>query len=372
MAAEIAAAVIAVIVVILMFVFVAKTVRIVPQARARNIERFGRYRKTLQPGMNFIIPFVDRVKPLIDLREQVVAFKGQPVITEDNLVVLIDTVLFFQVTDPRAADYEIVDYIQAIEQITATMLRSVIGNMDLEETLTSRDKINTMLRGVLDDASGKWGLRVTRVEIKAIDPPKSVIDAMEKQMRAEREKRAAILTAEGVRQSKILTAEGEKQSQILTAEGDKQSQILRAEGQAQAIGTVFQAVHRNDADPKVLAYQYLQTLPQLAQAEGNTFWVIPSEVTTALKTLSGAFGGDNASPPAAPQARPGQVTGATAALAAGGPGQPGPVANGEPARAAQAVAKEAARTRDEVAQVQQEVAAVQRQVAEAEGASPSG
>ena len=306
--AEIAALIAAVVVVLLMFTFVVKTVRIVPQARARNIERFGRYRKTLEPGMNFIIPFVDRVKPLIDLREQVVAFKGQPVITEDNLVVHIDTVLFFQVTDPRAADYEIVNYIQAIEQITATMLRSVIGNMDLEETLTSRDKINTMLRGVLDDASGKWGLRVTRVEIKAIDPPKSVIDAMEKQMRAEREKRAAILTAEGLRQSKILTAEGEKQSQILRAEGDKQGQILRAEGQSQAIGTVFQAVHRNDADPKVLAYQYLQTLPQLAQAQGNTFWVIPSEVTTALNTLSSAFGGGDSRGSASctpGQARPG-------------------------------------------------------------------
>jgi regulator of protease activity HflC (stomatin/prohibitin superfamily) len=298
---EIAVLVVAVIAVVLMFSFVYKTVRIVPQARARNIERFGRYRKTLEPGMNFIIPFVDRVKPLIDLREQVVAFKGQPVITEDNLVVHIDTVLFFQVTDPRAADYEIVNYIQAIEQITATMLRSVIGNMDLEETLTSRDKINTMLRGVLDEASGKWGLRVTRVEIKAIDPPKSVIDAMEKQMRAEREKRAAILTAEGVRQSKILTAEGEKQSQILRAEGDKQGQILRSEGQAQAIGTVFQAVHDGDADPQVLAYQYLQTLPQLAQAQGNTFWVIPSEVTTALSTLSSAFGnaGEGAGAPGA-------------------------------------------------------------------------
>ena len=379
--AEIAALIAAVVVVLLMFTFVVKTVRIVPQARARNIERFGRYRKTLEPGMNFIIPFVDRVKPLIDLREQVVAFKGQPVITEDNLVVHIDTVLFFQVTDPRAADYEIVNYIQAIEQITATMLRSVIGNMDLEETLTSRDKINTMLRGVLDDASGKWGLRVTRVEIKAIDPPKSVIDAMEKQMRAEREKRAAILTAEGLRQSKILTAEGEKQSQILRAEGDKQGQILRAEGQSQAIGTVFQAVHRNDADSKVLAYQYLQTLPQLAQAQGNTFWVIPSEVTTALKTLSSAFGGESASPPAAPQARPGRVTGAAPAALTGdgpgqpGPGQPGPGANGEPAGAEQAVAEqavaeEAARTREVVAQVEQEVAAVQRQVAEAEGASP--
>ena len=234
----------------LVFVMVSRTVRIVPQARARNVERFGRYRKTLEPGMNFIVPFVDRVKPLIDLREQVVSFRGQPVITEDNLVVSIDTVLFFQVTDPRAADYEIVNYIQAIEQITATMLRSVIGNMDLEETLTSRDKINTMLRSVLDDASGKWGLRVTRVEIKAIDPPKSVIDAMEKQMRAEREKRAAILTAEGVRQSKILTAEGEKQSQILRAEGDRQGQILRAEGQSQAIGTVFQAVHDGNAGPQ--------------------------------------------------------------------------------------------------------------------------
>ena len=368
---EIAALVAAVIAVALMFILVFKTVRIVPQARARNIERFGRYRKTLEPGMNFIIPFVDRVKPLIDLREQVVAFKGQPVITEDNLVVLIDTVLFFQVTDPRAADYEIVDYIQAIEQITATMLRSVIGNMDLEETLTSRDKINTMLRGVLDDASGKWGLRVTRVEIKAIDPPKSVIDAMEKQMRAEREKRAAILTAEGVRQSKILTAEGEKQSSILRAEGDKQSQILRAEGQAQAIGTVFQAVHLNDADPKVLAYQYLQTLPQLAQAQGNTFWVIPSEVTTALKTLAGAFGGESASSPAVPPARLGELTSAAAAaLAADGPGQPGPGASGDLARAEQAVAEEAARTREEVAQVEQEVAAVQRQVAEAERTTP--
>jgi regulator of protease activity HflC (stomatin/prohibitin superfamily) len=284
--------IIAVVVAALVLIFVTRTVRIVPQARARNVERFGRYRKTLEPGMNFIIPGIDRVKPLIDLREQVVAFKGAPVITEDNLVVLIDTVLFFQVTDPRAADYEIVNYIQAIEQLTATMLRSVIGSMDLEQSLTSRDKINNMLRGVLDDASGKWGIRVTRVEIKAIDPPKSVKDAMEKQMRAEREKRAAILTAEGLRQSKILTAEGEKQSAILSAEGAKQSAILRAEGQAEAIATVFQAVHENDPDPKLLAYQYLQTLPQLAQGPGSTVWVIPSEVTAALKMITNAFGGE--------------------------------------------------------------------------------
>jgi regulator of protease activity HflC (stomatin/prohibitin superfamily) len=278
-------------VVLVIALFTIRAVQIVPQARARNVERLGRYRKTLEPGLNFIIPVVDRIKPLIDLREQVVSFLGQPVITEDNLVVSIDTVLFFQVTDPRAADYEIVDYIQAIEQLTATMLRSVIGSMDLEQSLTSRDRINTMLRGVLDDASGKWGIRVTRVEIKKIDPPVSVKEAMEKQMRAEREKRAAILTAEGVRQSQILTADGDKQGTILRAEGDKQSAILRAEGQAEAIGTVFQSIHENDPDPKLLAYQYLQTLPQLAQGTGNTVWVIPSEVTGALRMLGSAFGG---------------------------------------------------------------------------------
>jgi regulator of protease activity HflC (stomatin/prohibitin superfamily) len=287
----IAELIIAAVIVLTVLLTVVRSVRIVPQARARNVERFGRYRKTLEPGMNFIIPFVDRVKTQIDLREQVVSFTGQPVITEDNLVVLIDTVLFFQVTDPKAADYEIVDYIGAIEQLTATMLRSVIGSMDLEQTLTSRDKINTLLRGVLDDASGKWGIRVTRVEIKAIDPPKSVKEAMEKQMKAEREKRAAILTAEGVRQSKILTAEGDKQSEILRAEGDKTGAILRAEGQAEAISHVFQAIHTNDPDPKLLAYQYLQTLPQIAAGPGNTFWVIPGELTTALKAVTSAFTG---------------------------------------------------------------------------------
>lgn len=287
----IAELVIAAVIALIVLLIVTRAVRIVPQARARNVERFGRYRKTLEPGLNFILPFIDRPKPLIDLREQVVSFMGQPVITEDNLVVQIDTVLFFQVTDPRAADYEIVNYIQAIEQLTATMLRSVIGSMDLEQTLTSRDKINTLLRGVLDDASGKWGIRVTRVEIKAIDPPKSVKDAMEKQMRAEREKRAVILTAEGGRQAQILTAEGDKQSKILRAEGDKQAAILRAEGEAQAISNVFASIHRSDPDPKLLAYQYLQTLPQLANGAGNTFWVIPSEVTTALKAVTSAFTG---------------------------------------------------------------------------------
>jgi regulator of protease activity HflC (stomatin/prohibitin superfamily) len=305
---------------LLLVIVTVKTVRIVPQARARNVERLGRYTRTLGPGMNVILPFIDRVKPLIDLREQVVSFLGQPVITEDNLVVKIDTVLFFQVTDPRAADYEIVNYIQAIEQLTATMLRSVIGSMDLEVTLTSRDKINTMLRGVLDDASGKWGIRVTRVEIKAIDPPKSVIDAMEKQMRAEREKRAAILTAEGVRASQILTAEGDRQGTILRAEGDKQSAILRSEGQAQAIETVFRSIHDGDPDPKLLAYQYLQTLPQIANSPGSTVWMIPSELTTALRTLSKAFDGpggdgDNTAGKAAGLAGPAEVGGTPAATA---------------------------------------------------------
>ena len=297
---ELASLIVAAAFVIIFALLAVKTVRIVPQARARNVERLGRYRKTLQPGLNVIIPFIDRVKPLIDLREQVVSFLGQPVITEDNLVVRIDTVLFFQVTDPRAADYEIVNYIQAIEQLTATMLRSVIGSMDLEVTLTSRDKINTMLRGVLDDASGKWGIRVTRVEIKAIDPPKSVIDAMEKQMRAEREKRAAILTAEGLRQAQILTAEGDRQGTILRAEGEKQSAILKAEGQSQAISTVFKSIHDGDPDPKLLAYQYVQALPQIAQGAGSSVWVIPSEVTSALKNLGSAFGPSGASAQSAP------------------------------------------------------------------------
>jgi regulator of protease activity HflC (stomatin/prohibitin superfamily) len=344
--AEIIIAVVIVLAVVLTVLTVVRCIRIVPQARARNVERFGRYRKTLEPGMNFIIPFVDRVKPLIDLREQVVSFMGQPVITEDNLVVEIDTVLFFQVTDPRAADYEIVNYIQAIEQITATMLRSVIGSMDLEQTLTSRDKINTLLRGVLDDASGKWGIRVTRVEIKAIDPPKSVKDAMEKQMRAEREKRAAILTAEGARQSQILTAEGDKKSKILRAEGDKQAAILRAEGEAQAISQVFESIHRNDPDPKLLAYQYLQTLPQLAAGAGNTFWVIPSEVTSALKAVTSAFGGTGESGPAGGPAavRPGD--GAPAALAppAGAPGSNEPSAADIAAAAAEREAEAIAAT----------------------------
>jgi regulator of protease activity HflC (stomatin/prohibitin superfamily) len=266
-----------------------RTIRIVPQARAGVVERLGRYSRTLTPGLSIVVPFVDRVRDMMDLREQVVSFEPQPVITEDNLVVSIDTVIYFQVTDAKAATYEIANYIQGIEQLTVTTLRNVIGGMALEKTLTSRDEINNQLRGVLDEATGKWGIRVNRVELKAIDPPASIKETMEKQMRADREKRAAILTAEGVKQSQILTAEGEKQSAILRAEGQRQSAILQAEGQAKAIDTVFRAIHEGDADPKLLAYQYLQVLPQIAQGESNKVWIIPSEVTQALGKLTDAL-----------------------------------------------------------------------------------
>src|SRR3989475_5587260 len=206
----------------------ARTVRIIPQARAAVVERLGRYSRTLSPGLTLVVPFIDRIRATIDLREQVVSFPPQPVITEDNLVVSIDSVIYFQVTDPKSASYEIANYIQAIEQLTVTTLRNVIGGLALEKTLTSRDEINDRLRGVLDEATGKWGIRVNRVEIKAIDPPASIKDSMEKQMRADRDKRAAILQAEGQKQSQILTAEGEKQSAILRAEGQRQAAILQA------------------------------------------------------------------------------------------------------------------------------------------------
>jgi regulator of protease activity HflC (stomatin/prohibitin superfamily) len=280
---------------VLLFVVVVilRSVRIIPQARAGVVERLGRYARTLEPGLALLVPFVDRLKPLIDLREQVVSFVPQPVITEDNLVVNIDTVIYYQVTDPRAASYEIANYIAAIEQLTVTTLRNVIGGITLEQTLTSRDQVNAELRGVLDEATGKWGIRVNRVELKAVDPPASIQEAMEKQMRAERDRRAAILTAEGVKQSQILTAEGEKQSAILRAEGQRQAQILSAEGQARAIDTVFSAIHAGDPDPKLLAYQYLTMLPQIAQGDANKVWVIPSEFSGAMEQLAKAFGADS-------------------------------------------------------------------------------
>jgi len=293
-----AALIVGIVLAVLAAVLVVRTVRIIPQARAANVERLGRYARTLEPGVNIVIPLVDRVRKQIDLREQVVSFEPRAVITEDNLVVHIDTVLYFQVTNPRDAAYEIADYIQAIEQLTVTTLRNVIGSIDLERTLTSREHINSTLRGVLDEASGKWGIRVNRVELKSIDPPPSVKESMEKQMRAEREKRAAILTAEGTRQARILTAEG-----------DQRAAVLRAEGQAKAIDTVFEAIAKNDPDEKFFAYQYLQVLPELAQGPGNTVWMLPSEVTTALKDLRKAFGEGNAPTPPLPTPPPPSVDG---------------------------------------------------------------
>jgi regulator of protease activity HflC (stomatin/prohibitin superfamily) len=300
-----AGAIVGLVIAIVVVVVVLRSVRIVPQARAGVVERLGRYTRTLDAGLTLLVPFVDRLKPLVDLREQVVSFPPQPVITEDNLVVNIDTVIYFQVTDARAATYEIANYIAGIEQLVVTTLRNVIGGMTLEHTLTSRDRINAELRGVLDEATGKWGIRVNRVELKAIDPPMTIQEAMEKQMRADRDKRAAILTAEGVKQSQILTAEGEKQSAILRAEGQRQAQILNAEGQAKAIGTVFEAIHDGDPDPKLLAYQYLTMLPQIAAGEANKVWIIPSEFTEAMGQLRSALGrGDDEQKPPPPPPPP--------------------------------------------------------------------
>ena len=291
-----AVAVILVLGLILVIVFLVKTVRIVPQAFAGVVERFGKYHATLPAGLNMVVPFIDNVRYMIDLRENVVSFPPQPVITEDNLTVSIDTVIYFQVNDPVAATYEIANYIQAIEQLTMTTLRNIIGGMTLEHALTSRDQINTGLRGELDGATGKWGIRVNRVELKGIDPPASISDAMEQQMRAERSKRAAILTAEGERQSAILTAEGNKQSAILnaegakqalilSAEGDREAAILRAQGESNAIQQVFQAIHDGNPDQKLLAYQYLQAMPKLAEGSANKVWILPSEFSSALAGL---------------------------------------------------------------------------------------
>ncbi|WP_370893070.1 SPFH domain-containing protein [Janibacter sp. GXQ6167] len=275
-----------------------KTVRIVPQQTSLIIERLGRYSRTLEGGIHILVPFVDKVRANIDLREQVVSFPPQPVITSDNLVVNIDTVIYYTVIDAKRAVYEIANFIQGIEQLTVTTLRNVIGSLDLEQTLTSRDQINGQLRGALDEATGRWGIRVNRVELKAIDPPMSVQESMEKQMKAERDRRAAILNAEGVKQSQILTAEGEKQSQILRAEGSAQARILEAQGQARAIKQVFDAIHRGKPTQKLLAYQYLQVLPQIARGDSNKMWIVPSELTDALRGIGGALGqgGDSNGP----------------------------------------------------------------------------
>ncbi len=307
---------------ILLLVFIAlvvlvisRSIRIVPQATAGIVERFGRYHRTLNAGLNMVTPFVDRLRPLIDLREQVVSFPPQPVITRDNLVVGIDTVIYFQVTDARAATYEVANYITAVEQLTVTTLRNVVGGMELEHALTSRDQINSELRKELDEATGKWGIRVGRVELKAIEPPGSIQDSMEKQMRADRDKRAAILSAEGSKQSAILTAEGERQAAVLKARGESEATVLRAEaeataqaararGQAEAISTVFKAIHEGNPDQRLLAYQYMQMLPQIAQGDANKVWIVPSEIGKALEGIGGFFSNATAARTQGPESPP--------------------------------------------------------------------
>jgi regulator of protease activity HflC (stomatin/prohibitin superfamily) len=300
------AAAVVLIAIAVLAVFVAyRGVRIVPQARAAVVERFGRYQRTLLPGLSLVVPFIDRVRPLIDLREQVVTFQPAGVITGDNVGIQIDSVLYFTITDAKSVSYEVANPLQAIEQLTVTTLRNVIGGLTLEQALTSRDEINAQLRTVLDDATGRWGIRVNRVEVKAIDPPASIQEAMEKQMRAERDRRAAILTAEGSKQSQILNAEGAKQAAVLTAEGQRTAAILRAEGEAKAIDTVFRAIHEGDPDQGLLSYQYLQMLPRLAQGDANKIFIIPSEFSQALGNIGGAIAGavhPNSPPPPPPAA----------------------------------------------------------------------
>ncbi|MCW2962658.1 MAG: hypothetical protein JWM90_3045, partial [Thermoleophilia bacterium] len=260
-------------------IIILRSVRVVSQAQVQVVERLGKYSKTLDPGLHVLVPFLDSVKATIDMREQVVAFPPQPVITRDNATISVDTVLYYTVTDPVRATYQVAQLIAAVEQLTITTLRNVTGSLTIDEALTSRDKINADLRIVLDEATEAWGIRVSRIEVKSIDPPVSIQEAMEKQMRAERDKRAAILNAEGFKQSSILTAEGEKQaailraeaeqqSNILTAQGEKQAQVLKADGEAQAIKLVFDAIHAGNPSEDLLAYTYLKdTLPKVADGQ---------------------------------------------------------------------------------------------------------
>jgi regulator of protease activity HflC (stomatin/prohibitin superfamily) len=282
----VATIVIGVVLAIVVLIAIARTVRIVSQATAGIVERLGRYHRTLDPGLHFLFPFVDQLRTTVDLREQVVAFPPQPVITQDNVTISIDTVFYFTVTDPFRATYEVASLLTAVEQLTVTTLRNVIGSLSLEETLTSRDKINADLRIVLDEATERWGIRVNRIELKSIDPPGSIQEAMEKQMRAERDRRAVILNAEGIKQSQILTAEGEKQAAILTAEGEREAAILRAQGEAEATRQVFKAIHDGDPSPDLLTYQYIQNLPQVANGQGMTLLLVPSDAIGSMGAIA--------------------------------------------------------------------------------------
>ena len=302
-------AIVAVVFVLFVAISLLRAVRIVPQSEAFVVERLGRFRSVLHGGFHLLVPFVDRVAARIDLREQVVNFPSQSVITADQAMVEIDSVIYFQITDPRSATYEVANFLQAIEQLTATTLRNLIGSLDLEETQTSRESINKQLRGVLDEATGPWGIRVTRVELKSIEPPPNVLSAMVQQITAERTKRATILTAEAEREAQIkkaegakqaavlaasaqqvLQARGEKEALILQAEGARQAQILRAQGEAEAISVVFTAINQGQATPELLSYKYLEMLPRIANGQASKLWVLPSDLTGALDAISKGFG----------------------------------------------------------------------------------
>ena len=301
---------IVIIVALLVAIFTA-SVKLIPQGEAAVIERLGRYTRTASGGLTFLVPYIDRVRQRVDTRERVVSFPPQAVITQDNLTVAIDTVVTFQINDPAKAIYGVDNYLVGVEQISVATLRDVVGGMTLEETLTSRETINRRLRGELDAATAKWGLRISRVELKAIDPPPSIQQSMEMQMKADREKRAMILTAEGKRESDIKTAEGEKQARILSAEGEKHAAILAAEaerqammlraegeraakylaaqGEARAIQKVNAAIKASGVTPELLAYQYMEQLPKIAGNEAATMWMIPSQFGDSLQQFARAF-----------------------------------------------------------------------------------
>ena len=290
-----------VVIIILAVIVVKKTIVIIPQSETKIIERLGKYYSTLQPGINIIIPFIDKAKEMvalyrgryvltntIDLREQVYDFDRQNVITKDNIQMEINALLYFQIVDPFKSVYEINNLPNAIEKLTQTTLRNIIGELELDETLTSRDTINTKLREVLDDATDKWGVKVNRVELQDITPPASVLQAMEKQMQAERNKRAAILTSEGEKQSLILKSEGEKQSAILQAEGLAQARIRRAEAEAIAIDKITEAVGKSTNPANyLLAQKYIQALQDIASGEGTKTVYLPYEASNMMGAIGG-------------------------------------------------------------------------------------
>ena len=299
---DIPSLIVALVIALAVIFFIASAVKVIRQQRVGLIERLGKFHRALEPGPHLVVPVLDKVRYNVDMRENVVPFPPQGVITEDNLMVSIDSVIYFQIIDPVRAAYEAQNYVQAIEQLTMTTLRNIIGGLDLEQALTSREQINQQLRIVLDEATGKWGIKVNRVELRAIEPPATIRDAMENGARAERDRRAAVLIADGQRQSQILSAGGEKESAILRAQGDReaavlraqadrQAQMLRAEGEAQAISTVFNAIHAGQPDQALLAYQYMQMLPTIARGDANKVWIVPSELNDALKGLGSAAAG---------------------------------------------------------------------------------